>query len=501
MILSKLGLVSILLAGLVGNAAIVDVNSLNQTLKKQKQRWTAKDSWVNRLSLSEAKAMMGAPTIDTDIEFFSDEATVQWGPAMPRSVDWRDKDGKNWVSPILHQGACGSCVAFAAAGTLETQINISALMPSLNVLVSPQQLFSCGGGMCDRGWYPEAAAQFLKKTGIVDQACMPYSSGVTGLDVACNQQCSNSATRTLKIADYKKPTFWFNGVKKALLKGPLMASMTVYADFMTYGSGVYKHTTGEKLGGHAISIIGYDDDKKAWIIRNSWSTDWGDKGFAYVDYKDTSGISTQNWSFEVPAMNSIISVDSPRDRDYLTGDVELKSSSNVASASHVRYTVIKQDSSVEATITSDIKATQIKAATTSWADGKYQVMAEALDSADRVVAHSTYQYFYVVNSMPQVSVSFSSATDLTKPISGRIVLEIVAKSSSVPLNMLEFHYKNQAGKETVRSTSTVVDDMKTGWKTTSIPNGVYEIWFTTKVTTNQINATAESEHQKVSILN
>jgi len=35
------------------------------------------------------------------------------------------------------------------------------------------------------------------------------------------------------------------------------AAFTVYEDFVTYKTGVYKHTTGKALGGHAVKIIGY----------------------------------------------------------------------------------------------------------------------------------------------------------------------------------------------------------------------------------------------------
>ena len=47
-----------------------------------------------------------------------------------------------------------------------------------------------------------------------------------------------------------------------------------------YITGVYQHTTGELLGGHAVKMIGwgYEDSKPYWLIANSWNTDWGDHG-------------------------------------------------------------------------------------------------------------------------------------------------------------------------------------------------------------------------------
>lgn len=35
---------------------------------------------------------------------------------------------------------------------------------------------------------------------------------------------------------------------------------------------------------HAMALVGYDDNKNAFRIRNSWGTDWGDEGSIWVDY-------------------------------------------------------------------------------------------------------------------------------------------------------------------------------------------------------------------------
>ncbi|EER06602.1 cathepsin b, putative [Perkinsus marinus ATCC 50983] len=58
------------------------------------------------------------------------------------------------------------------------------------------------------------------------------------------------------------------------------ASFSVYEDFLAYKSGVYKHTSGEYLGGHAVKIIGWGEEsgQAYWIVVNSWNEDWGDHG-------------------------------------------------------------------------------------------------------------------------------------------------------------------------------------------------------------------------------
>jgi len=62
--------------------------------------------------------------------------------------------------------------------------------------------------------------------------------------------------------------------------GPVEGAFTVYEDFLSYKSGVYQHTSGSQLGGHAIKIIGWgvENGTKYWLVVNSWNEGWGDNG-------------------------------------------------------------------------------------------------------------------------------------------------------------------------------------------------------------------------------
>ena len=66
-----------------------------------------------------------------------------------------------------------------------------------------------------------------------------------------------------------------------MTNGPVEAAFDVYEDFVSYKSGVYAHTTGSYLGGHAIKILGWgvENGSAHWIVANSWNEDWGDQGF------------------------------------------------------------------------------------------------------------------------------------------------------------------------------------------------------------------------------
>lgn len=63
--------------------------------------------------------------------------------------------------------------------------------------------------------------------------------------------------------------------------GPVEVALTVYEDLLTYKSGVYSHTTGSELGGHAVRMLGWGTENGVdyWLIANSWNNGWGDNGY------------------------------------------------------------------------------------------------------------------------------------------------------------------------------------------------------------------------------
>lgn len=479
----------------------MDVQALNQKLKKEKATWVAKDNWVNRLSKDEVKRLLG---LKRQSQYGVDFAPMAYQTLQRENkvLDWRDKDGKNWVSPMLNQANCGSCVAFAAIGVMETQYNISSVLPNLNIRLSTQNLFSCGGGYCDFGWWPSSAAQHLMTDGVVDEACAPYTSGSTGRDGECSNICADHSQRTYRIANYTSPTRMLsdvNAVKKALEHGPVMTTMSVYADFLTYSDGVYKHNSGGMLGGHAVSIVGYDDTKQAYIIRNSWGEDWGIKGFAYIAYSDVSGIGDETWGFDMPAIDGSVYLENPRDYSYLSGTYQLKAGSSYPNTASLKI-FIYDAANKETHLALDNGVTDFD--TTGLADGRYEAQAKAYDKDGKEIDVSSRQVFFVANQKPELKLSFKGDdVDLSKPLEGRIVFEVTAQSSTVPMSSVEFHIKDTQGKVVVRHSTSVLENMTIGWRTNIVPNGKYEIWMVGRLQSNTLNESVETPHIEVTIDN
>lgn len=496
----------LLTLSLIGQLAfadsIINVDQLNQVLKQKHAGWVAKPTDVNDKSRSEVKRMLGLHrNTSAGVQFHSNK--VYTAADLPAVTDWRDKDGVNWVTPILDQANCGSCVAFASIATLETQYRIASGFSNFNIKLSPQYLFSCGGGACDWGWQPEQAAQFLQSSGTPDEACMPYTSGATGQDVACNAACANSSNRSVRIASYAMPSrgvLDLGSVKQALQHGPLVTTLEVYADFMAYGGGVYKHVTGEMLGGHAVSIIGYDDAKQAYIIRNSWGQSWGENGFGYVSYDDASGVGDETWSYTMPSLAGVVSVESPVDYSYFSGHVDLKSHSTYPSVDSMTATFYDKNGNAALSATCNGNTCDQAVDVSKLADGRYEVQVVSMNDHGTTVARSNRQFFYVANAKPTLSLSYvgTNGTDLDKPLKGRIeVMVTTSASNNLPLSSVTFHYRGPDGVEHTRDAFVVMDGLTMGWRTNVTPNGNYEIWMTGNMKTNSYNAVVETEHKTV----
>jgi len=91
--------------------------------------------------------------------------------------------------------------------------------------------------------------------------------------------------------------------------GSVTGAFTVYADFPTYKSGVYSHTTGGMLGGHAIKIMGWgtESGEDYWLVANSWNDQWGDHGlFKIRRGVNECGIESQVSAGVVTSLESFI---------------------------------------------------------------------------------------------------------------------------------------------------------------------------------------------------
>ncbi|CAA0826866.1 Cysteine proteinases superfamily protein [Striga hermonthica] len=196
-------------------------------------------------------------------------------------------------------GHCGSCWAFGAVEALSDRFCIHF---SLNISLSVNDLLACCGFMCGDGCdggYPISAWRYFVHTGVVTEECDPYfdNSGCShpGCEPAyptpkCQKRCKKQnlfwhKSKHFSVNAYKISSDPYNIMAEVFLNGPVEVSFTVYEDFAHYKSGVYKHLTGDQMGGHAVKLIGWgttDEEEDYWLLANQWNKSWGDDGYFMI---------------------------------------------------------------------------------------------------------------------------------------------------------------------------------------------------------------------------
>ncbi|RVX09476.1 Senescence-specific cysteine protease SAG39 [Vitis vinifera] len=176
--------------------------------------------------------------------------------AVPSTVDWRKKGA---VTPIKDQGQCGSCWAFSAVAAME---GITQLSTGKLISLSEQELVDCD-------------------TSGEDQGCSGANYPYAGTDGTCNRK--KAAHPAAKINGYEDvPANNEKALQKAvptnLLPLPLMLRGLSSNSIQVVCLQV---SVAQKLD-HGVAAVGYgtsDDGMKYWLVKNSWSTGWGEEGY------------------------------------------------------------------------------------------------------------------------------------------------------------------------------------------------------------------------------
>ncbi len=228
---------------------------------------------------------------------------------LPQKYDLRDEGA---VPEVRDQLDSGSCWAFAGLSSLE-----SYLMRKYDkkYQFSPRhleysQVYQMRDGVneeafnrvADSGGSPEMLEAYLYRgAGPVEETSMPFSDEVESLYLAD----IDKATCDVRLMDFQYLPYDTNSqsqdsiitnIKNAVKnKGTVDININFnYAQFNADTGALYVEDT--PLSNHAVSIVGWDDTFSrtnfvtdpgrdgAWIVQNSWGTDWGEEGYFYMSY-------------------------------------------------------------------------------------------------------------------------------------------------------------------------------------------------------------------------
>ncbi|XP_031425837.1 cathepsin K-like [Clupea harengus] len=206
-----------------------------------------------------------------DMEEEINSTFVPDSKAAPSSIDYR---AKGYVTPVKNQGSCGSCWAFSAVGALEGQLRKKG---KKLVDLSPQNLVDCVGQDtgCNGGWMTYAF-DYVRRKGIATEKVYPY----TGRNERCRHDSSMNGASCRRYRNIKKEDEKMLELALSQI-GPISVAINIQSSFHFYKKGIYNdRRCNPKRLTHAVVAVGYTPGY--WIVKNSWGTDWGAKGYIYM---------------------------------------------------------------------------------------------------------------------------------------------------------------------------------------------------------------------------
>jgi len=226
---------------------------------------------------------------------------------LPANHDWRNVDGRNYLSWNKNQHIpqyCGSCWAQGSTSAIADRFNIldyrSGNTPVTPVGLDAQVMINCNlGGTCDGG-NPTGVYTYAHTTGIPSSSCEQYTAlnlseracesidvcrdctwpppaeGDSGLD-----KCEAVDFRHYYIGDHYHVRGADQMKAEIYANGPISCGIDVTDGLLAYTSGIYSEEKKLPMINHEVSVVGYgvEDDVEFWVVRNSWGNYWGETGF------------------------------------------------------------------------------------------------------------------------------------------------------------------------------------------------------------------------------
>ncbi|MBN2441812.1 MAG: hypothetical protein JXJ04_10710 [Spirochaetales bacterium] len=214
------------------------------------------------------------------------------GESLPVEVDL-----SSYLPSPGNQGNQGSCTGWSTAYAYKSfheRVERNWALNTETHLFSPAYIYNQINGGVDEGAYIPDALELMKSKGCATLSSMPYNEGNYTRQPPAS---ADNEAKKYKAKSYMSVDFHNLYEMKSILAGKncIVVGLDVYENFDSYSGGILKSVQGSNMGGHAILVVGYNDNKKAYKLINSWGTYWGEKGFIWINYDTFEQITFEAW--------------------------------------------------------------------------------------------------------------------------------------------------------------------------------------------------------------
>ncbi len=226
-----------------------------------------------------------------------------------QKFDWRDSEHRLVFSPVKFQGwYCNNCWAFAAVEAMQISRQLVAMRSKnenleKNILMSPsprqmglymaEKTKTDSSASCEFNWHGEAFS-FIVDEGMPLDGKADFGIFNRGDDLLSDARTFVKALTWDYVSSNPHEVASVEEIKRSLIVyGPVVTTLVFDDCLNLYGGGVFNEeqnwdiTDGGKAlkrGNHIVLIVGWDDAKGAWLVKNSYGTEWGEGGYGWIKY-------------------------------------------------------------------------------------------------------------------------------------------------------------------------------------------------------------------------
>lgn len=229
-------------------------------------------------------------SIKDTIEYTNDNTFLQ----LPFEADWRTEAAECFKNELISNKP-GFALSIVEAIRIRLCIKNNKTKFITPMIKSIDSLTKCSKNESND---LAKAFKFIGEHGLFNDECYV---------VECNvkPECLNN--KKISLSSFKN--FESDGpiMQEILFEGPVIGTIDVYEDFLTYTGGVYKHQTGNLIRKETVLIVGYfrNFEEETWICMANYGASWGEKGYFRINF-GYSDIEKSVISFEPIAVETFL---------------------------------------------------------------------------------------------------------------------------------------------------------------------------------------------------